>query len=216
METAKVGLKPFLLSLLAVLLVEFTARGTVPLISDDYTFKLLSIGVVRLVEITFIFLIVSQWGNGPASIGLSKTTLGTGFKKGLIWSAGFGMFALLSFGIIRLVGFNPLDLIKAPLPPRPWPAALYFLVGGLLAPVAEEVFFRGLIYGFLRRWGIAAALLMSMAFFVLLHSTGGGIPAPQIVGGIIFALAYELEDNLMVPVLIHASGNLAIFSLSLF
>lgn len=216
METAKVGLKPFLLSLLAVLLVEFTARGTVPLISDDYAFKLLSIGVVRLVEITFIFLILSHWGNGLASIGLGKTTLGAGFKKGLIWSAGFGLLALLGFIILSMAGLSLLSLIKTDIPPWPWPAALYFLAGGLLAPVAEEVFFRGLIYGFLRRWGISVALLMSMAFFVLAHATGGGIPAPQIVGGIIFALAYELEDNLMVPVLIHASGNLAIFGLSLF
>ncbi len=216
METAKVGLKPFLLSLLAVLLVEFTARGTVPLISDDYAFELLSIGVTRLAEITFIFLIVSHGGNGLASIGLSKTTLGTGFKKGLIWSAGFGLLALLGFIIASMAGLSLLSLIKTDIPPWPWQAALYFLAGGLLAPVAEEVFFRGLIYGFLRRWGIAVALLMSMAFFVLAHSTGGSLPIPQVVGGIIFALAYELEDNLMVPVLIHASGNLAIFGLSLF
>jgi membrane protease YdiL (CAAX protease family) len=216
METAKVGLKPFLLSLLAVLMTEFTARWTVPLISDDYAFELLSIGVARLAEITFIFLIVSHWGNGLVSLGLGKTTLGTGFKKGLIWSAGFGLLALLGFIIMSMAGLSLLSLIKTDVPPWPWEAALYFLAGGLLAPVAEEVFFRGLIYGFLRRWGIIIACIVSVTPFVLLHSTGGSLPIPQIVGGIIFALAYELEDNLMVPILIHASGNLAIFGLSLF
>ncbi len=216
METAKVEIKPFLLSLLAVFLVEFAARGTVPLISNDYAFELLAIGVVRLIEITFIFLIVSHWGNGLASIGLGRTTLGAGFIKGLIWSAGFGLLALLGFIIMRLAGLSLLSLIKAPLPSRLWEVALYFLVGGLLAPIAEEVIFRGLIYGFMRRWGIIIACFVSVIPFVLLHSTGGSLPIPQIVGGIIFALAYELEDNLMVPVLIHASGNLAIFGLSLF
>jgi membrane protease YdiL (CAAX protease family) len=48
-------------------------------------------------------------------------------------------------------------------------------VGGIVAPVAEEVFFRG----------------------------------------ILFAAAYEIEKNLIVPITIHCLGNLAIFSLSL-
>jgi hypothetical protein len=39
------------------------------------------------------------------------------------------------------------------------------------------------------------------------------IPIPQIVGGLLFALSYEVEKNLMVPIIIHMSGNLAIFSL---
>jgi membrane protease YdiL (CAAX protease family) len=36
------------------------------------------------------------------------------------------------------------------------------------------------------------------------------------VGGIVFAIAYEKEKNLMVPITIHCLGNLAIFSLSIF
>jgi membrane protease YdiL (CAAX protease family) len=35
------------------------------------------------------------------------------------------------------------------------------------------------------------------------------------VGGVVFALAYEKEKNLLVPIVIHISGNLAIFALSL-
>jgi hypothetical protein len=35
------------------------------------------------------------------------------------------------------------------------------------------------------------------------------------VGGIVFAVAYELEGNLMVPITIHVLGNTAIFALSL-
>jgi len=41
------------------------------------------------------------------------------------------------------------------------------------------------------------------------------IPLPQIVGGILFAAAYEKEKNLMVPITIHVLGNMAIFSISL-
>jgi len=42
-----------------------------------------------------------------------------------------------------------------------------------------------------------------------------GIPLPQVVGGLVFAVAYEIEESLMVPIIIHVLGNLAIFTLSL-
>jgi hypothetical protein len=42
-----------------------------------------------------------------------------------------------------------------------------------------------------------------------------GIPLAQVVGGIVFAVAYEIEGSLMVPITIHVLGNLAIFTLSL-
>jgi hypothetical protein len=37
----------------------------------------------------------------------------------------------------------------------------------------------------------------------------------QIVGGVLFAIAYEIEGNLMTPITIHSLGNLAIFTISL-
>ena len=35
------------------------------------------------------------------------------------------------------------------------------------------------------------------------------------IGGILFAVAYEMEKNLLVPITIHVLGNLAIFTLAL-
>jgi hypothetical protein len=84
-----------------------------------------------------------------------------------------------------------------------------------VAPIAEEVFFRGILYGFLRRWGVLLALILTTAIFVLAHPVFPGIPVTQMVGGIIFALAYEIEGNLMAPITIHVLGNMAIFTLSL-
>jgi len=73
----------------------------------------------------------------------------------------------------------------------------------------------GIIYGFFRRWGVLAALILSSVIFVLAHATLSGIPVPQIIGGIIFAIAYEREGSLIVPITIHVLGNMAIFTLSL-
>ena len=90
---------------------------------------------------------------------------------------------------------------------------LFFLVGGVVAPVAEEILFRGLVYGFLRRWGAILAVILSTALFALAPPLRG-LPLTQIVGGLLFASAYEMENNLLVPITIHVLGNLAIFTLS--
>jgi membrane protease YdiL (CAAX protease family) len=78
--------------------------------------------------------------------------------------------------------------------------------------VTEELFFRGILYGYFRRWGIFPALFLSTLFFVLLHPVKA-LAVTQTVGGVLFAAAYEIEGNLLVPITIHVLGNLAIFSL---
>ena len=151
----------------------------------------------------------NQW----QSLGLDKRALTAGLKKGLIWSAGFAVFAGLLFAGLIFAGRNPFVLIRTPLPSTSLQQALFFFVGGVLAPVTEEVVFRGLIFGYLRRWGVTAAVLISTAAFAALHLPA--IPATQVVGGAVFAVAYHLEGSLMVPIVIHVLGNLAIFTLSL-
>jgi hypothetical protein len=56
---------------------------------------------------------------------------------------------------------------------------------------------------------------MSTLLFVLSHPSRHTIPVPQMIGGILFAVAYEMEKNLLAPITIHILGNLAIFILAL-
>jgi membrane protease YdiL (CAAX protease family) len=137
-----------------------------------------------------------------------------GLKKGLAWSAGFAVAAGLLFLGLFMAGHHPLNLIRSPLPEGARNQALFFLVGGIVAPVAEEIVFRGLIFGYLRRWGLPAAVLISTALFAAIHP-GPAIPVTQIVGGAVFAVAYHTGKSLVVPIVIHVLGNLAIFTLSL-
>jgi membrane protease YdiL (CAAX protease family) len=118
-------------------------------------------------------------------------------------------------GLLHLAGINALRLLETPLPESIVSIFFYLLIGGVIGPLAEEIFFRGIVYGYLRRWGVFAAVAVSTLLFVLPHLTGGNLPVTQIVGGIVFALAYEKEKNLMVPITIHCLGNLAIFGLTL-
>ena len=149
------------------------------------------------------------------SIGLAPSTIVSGIKKGLLWSAAFALVTFFVFFALFLFGINPLRLIHTHLPGKTSEIILFFLIGGIVGPIAEEVFFRGMLYGFFRRWGILVALILTTLIFVLAHPVLPGIPATQVVGGLIFAVAYEVEGSLMVPITIHILGNMAIFTLSL-
>jgi len=212
METKEIELKILFLCVAAVIAVEL---GTWVVISKSGYHPMLILAGARLLQILLIILIVLTWGKGLPSIGLARSEMVSGLKKGLLWSAGFGAIASIACVGLFAASMNPLTLLKAPLPSQTVDLVLFFIVGGMLGPVAEEVFFRGILYGFLRRWGVIVALILSTLIFVLCHPLGHGIPVSRLVGGLLFAAAYEIGGSLIVPITIHTLGNLAIFTLSL-
>jgi membrane protease YdiL (CAAX protease family) len=212
MEAKEIQLRTLFLCLAAVIAVEL---GTWVVISNSGYHPMLVLATARLLQILLIILIVVIWGKGLSSIGLARSEMFSGLKKGLLWSAGFGAIGSIASVGLFAVGINPLTLLKAPLPTQTVDLVLFFFVGGIIGPVAEEFFFRGILYGFLRRWGVVVAVFLSTLLFVLPHAIHQRIPITQVVGGIVFAVAYEVEGSLMVPIIIHVLGNMAIFSMSL-
>ncbi len=173
------------------------------------------VGLIRLVQLIELICIVYIFNKDASVIGISKTTILNGLKKGLIWSAAFGGLAGTAFVTLFLSGVNPFDLFNQELPTNIRGLVIFYLVGGLIGPVAEEVFFRGYIYGFFRKWGVAFGIIASSTIFAVLHMKGGGIPYIQIAGGLVFAISYEIEKSLFVPIVIHVTGNIALFTISL-
>ena len=210
METTKITLKTLAASIFAIFALETAFR----LIGvDDSLSPFAGLGLLRLLEIILLTGICLSVEKNAAAIGLAPAKMRTGLVKGLIWSACFAALAGILAAVLYFAGVNPIAFITQPLPAfeRLHPA-VFFMVGGVIGPVAEEIFFRGILYGFFRRWGIFAAVLLSTLLFVLPHLDGGGIPLTQVVGGIVFAIAYEKEKSLLTPITIHCLGNLAIFS----
>ena len=212
METKQIKIETLLICLAAISCIE-GARWLV--ISGIQWNGMMLLGLARLFEIGLILLIVSVRGNGLHSIGLATFQVFPGMKKGFTWSAGFGVVVFSAFLLLFLFKIDPLALIRTPLPSRQMDILLFFAMGGIIAPIAEETFFRGILYGFFRRWGVPVALALSTFLFVLPHLGSSGLPITQMIGGVLFAAAYEMEGNLMVPIMIHAFGNMAIFGLSL-
>ncbi|WP_319524692.1 type II CAAX endopeptidase family protein [uncultured Desulfosarcina sp.] len=212
MGSARISAAFLLKSLLAVAVIEAAAAA---LSAAAPLPRLWLITATRTVQLAVLLALARRQTGGWPMLGLERSTLAPGIRSGLIWSAGFAAAAGLMFLGLFMAGKNPLAMIRSPLPAAPADKALFFFVGGIVAPAAEEVVFRGLIFGYLRRWGLAAALLISTGLFAAIH-TGVALPVTQIVGGVVFALAYHQCGSLMAPIVIHTLGNLAIFALSLF
>ena len=85
--------------------------------------------------------------------------------------------------------------------------AVVFL--GVITPIAEEVYFRGIVYGWLRsRLRVALAAPASAALFAATHFVYPWPMMLMVAGlGVIFALAYEISGSLWAPIAIHATYN---------
>jgi len=211
MEPKPISVKSLLIAAVAVGGAEFVARG---LIAQGGVHPMIAQGFVRLTQIILLLLIVITLEKSIASIGVVSSQLLAGVKKGIIWSLGFGIATGVVFIILWATSFQISAFFQAPVPLTHGDLFLFIAVGAVIAPVAEEIFFRGILYGFFRQWGLTMALVISTALFVIPHATGSGLPITQVVGGLLFAVAYEIEKNLIVPIIIHSLGNMAIFILS--
>jgi hypothetical protein len=92
--------------------------------------------------------------------------------------------------------------------------AAMVILAVLIAPLTEELVFRGGVFRYLRnRWPRWAALLLPSIFFAALHvnwSTLEGLSSalPLVVLAIFFSLAYERTGQLGTAVVAHACFNL--------
>ena len=214
MEANKIKINTVIISILVIAAIEIIVRLV---INQNIVAPLIGVGLARLSEIIFLLTLVKISEKGFSVIGLTSTNVYKGFKKGFIWAISFGVAAAIVLFIIYLAGINVTTLFRMQLPSESNRFITFLLAGVLIGPIAEEIFFRGILYGFFRRWGIPAAVILSTFLFVLPHShtSGLAIPVTQLIGGILFAVAYEIEKNLLVPITIHSLGNLAIFTLAL-
>ena len=130
------------------------------------------------------------------------------------------LFALL-FGVVQVVrwmGWTP--------PPepihelvfgesRPHVLAMTVLLACVVGPVAEELFFRGVLYGALRhRLSRGWAVLASGAAFALLHTNPVGF-LPIMALGSLLAYLYERTGTLLAPLTIHILHNTLLMSFAL-
>lgn len=92
--------------------------------------------------------------------------------------------------------------------------ALAFALIGLLSPLAEEIFFRGFVYGALERYGRALAIVGSAGLFAALHylQTAGSPGAFLAIAaaGCFFTALRALTGSVYASILAHFAYNAAL------
>ena len=88
---------------------------------------------------------------------------------------------------------------------------LVFLMLVVVAPLAEELIFRGVILNrWSQKWSLPAALIATSLFFGFLHVNPIGIS----MFGLVQALLYLKTKTLWVPIATHAVNNFIVFCLT--
>lgn len=164
-----------------------------------------------LILLFVVYLVAVRWR------GASWQELGLVPLPGR-WGGRAVALALVSFPLMGAVAWlqqqvtgqefhNPQITAMAP-PAFSWAAYLATLaVAGVLAPLIEEIVFRGLLYRWLReRYGFALGVLGSALAFSVLHGVPGLIPAIALLGALL-AWVYERSGSLWTAVILHGTYN---------
>jgi len=145
----------------------------------------------------------------PKAIGLGALVIG------LFLPIGWGLMTL-SVALMKKFGIEPsLQLALQAL--RNSGSMSDFIALGIatiiLAPIAEETLFRGVLYPAIKQYGFPrAALWGTSALFALIHFNVA-IFLPLLLLALLLVWLYEKTDNLLAPIAAHATFNAVNFAM---
>lgn len=85
--------------------------------------------------------------------------------------------------------------------------ATFVFVAVVAAPLAEELFYRGWVFPYLRKIGAPLAYSASALLFALVHLHPPALPA-YLLAGVGLAILYDWSGSIWTPVLAHSTSNL--------
>jgi membrane protease YdiL (CAAX protease family) len=90
-----------------------------------------------------------------------------------------------------------------------WYGIVLMVIGvGILAPIAEELFFRGLLYDWFRqKTGVVWGMVISSLLFGFAHYDSLAVVGSSFVMGLAMALAVEKTRSLWIAIFMHVTTN---------
>lgn len=168
---------------------------------------------IAVAWIVFYFVIVKH-GQRLKSLGLKLPY----FLSNVLTGLTAYVLTLPLLAVILLLSMWLLNLLKYTPPPQPIlevfmredrSRVLFFLMifVSFFGPIVEEIFFRGFLYGAVRkRIGVIAAAFLTGAVFSLLHTNIAGF-LPIMTLGVLLAYLYETTGSLVASMTVHVAHN---------
>ena len=174
------------------------------------------LGALALLTATQIGLLLVSWlfvFRPNALVGLPAFP-GPDPSRAIRLGLGWGVVAWLGASVASFVAFTVLDALGLDPQPQaaeqalavidPWLAVIAVVV---LAPIAEEVFFRGVVFNaLLREGGRRWAFVGSSALFAVIHLSLVAV-LPIFLLGLALAWAYDRTRSLLAPIAMHMAVN---------
>lgn len=89
-----------------------------------------------------------------------------------------------------------------------WQVVLHtVLAAAVIAPISEEILFRGYIYQTLKRYiGAVPSAFIGALLFAAVHNNAAGFPGLALLA-LALTIAFEWSGSLLVPIIMHATFN---------
>jgi membrane protease YdiL (CAAX protease family) len=85
---------------------------------------------------------------------------------------------------------------------------IFVVLGGLIAPIIEEIVFRGLLYpAWARQWGWLASAVATSLLFALIHPN----QFAQFFASLIYIGLYRRTGSLRAPIIVHGLYNISMW-----
>ena len=183
-------------------------------LEDDATALTITLAVSLVLE---LLLLGTAWWFGPrkhklplSALGLKKPERGSWWFPIVLAFSALGVVASY-FAVLELVGVHPDSDVPEEVFDNPGPLIVMTILAVGFAPIMEEIFFRGFIFGGLRgRWGWVGGALASGALFGMAHISNPGTlyVVPPIAGiGFLFAWAYRYTGSITSSIIAHFIYN---------
>jgi CAAX protease family protein len=179
-----------------------------------------AIAMLDVILVGAVILVVARKGAGLTALGLRPPTRGWPRLVGVVFLAYFAAIGIVNiYGIlIQAFGLNwlePGDQLGGNFYDHKSVVILTGIAIIFMAPVAEEIFFRGFIYGGLRRYlNLPVAGLISGLLFAFAHGDLG-LVLPFAGVGLVLAYVYERSGSLYASIGMHFVFNSISFMLLL-
>ncbi len=170
-----------------------------------------------LIVLALMWLVRPPTESSPAGILPMDLNVSSLLRYAAAWGVVLRLVSLLvvmgqvAIGFWEDVTNNPLLLAEEPMGPAEQAIIVFSAV--ILVPLAEELFYRGLLYRSLgRHFNIVIAALVSTAVWTFLHGPVVLYPVIFVLGIALTAL-YESTGSIWAPIAAHVGFNLTSFLL---